>query len=153
MVCGSHQWREMKFTLLVPFQIKCIRNDPNMPEVLTDSLFPSDAGEVMQITVFMSCYTRPKTLHKTQGKLGRKHPSISLAQEPTQRSWKPQTAFLSYGMRKCHTEFEKLKNILTWTSVPRYLCLNRLFKVTADSCFHFPWNHFQTGERVSNSLC
>lgn len=84
-----------------------------MPEVLTDRLFPSDAGEAMQITVFMGCYTRPKTLHKTRGKFGRNHPSISLAHEPTQRSWKPQTVFLSYGMRKCCTECEKLKNILT----------------------------------------
>lgn len=31
-----------------------------MPEVLTDSLFHADAGEVMQIMVFMSCYTRPE---------------------------------------------------------------------------------------------
>lgn len=45
---------------VVPFPIKSVKNDPDMPEVLTDSLLPSDAGEVMQITVFMSCYTRPE---------------------------------------------------------------------------------------------
>lgn len=31
-----------------------------MPEVLTDSLFHADAGEVMQIMAFMSCDTRPE---------------------------------------------------------------------------------------------
>jgi len=50
----------MKLNLLVPFQIKRVKNDPDMPEALTDSLFPSDAGGVMQIMVFMSCYTRPE---------------------------------------------------------------------------------------------
>lgn len=40
--------------------MKCVKNDPDMPEALTDTLSASDAGEVMQITVFMSCYTRPE---------------------------------------------------------------------------------------------
>lgn len=89
-------------------------------------------------------------------KFGKNHLSISLAHEPTQRNWKPQTMFLSYEMRKFHAEFEKLKDRLTWTSMARYLCFNCFFKVTADSGFHFPWRHFQTGERgwrVSYSLC
>lgn len=58
MVCGSHQWEDMKFTLVVLFQIKSVKNDPDIPAVLTDSFFPSDAGKVMQITVFTSCCTK-----------------------------------------------------------------------------------------------
>lgn len=93
-------------------------------------------------------------LHETRAKFGRNHPFILLAREPTQSSWKPQTVFLSYGMRKCRTE---LRNY-DWLGLlcqDLYVCFNCLFNGTADS-FHFPWGHLQTGERVwrvSYSLC